>query len=278
MPAIQFGLALPFGTSRMAADLAQLAEQHGWDGCFLGDAIWCEDPLIALTAAAMTTTRIRLGTMVLAMPLRRPWHLASQSLAIDRLSQGRLILGLGSGAVWMGWQGFPDFPTDKKTRAEMLDESIDILTLLYQCKPFDFDGKHYHLMITRLDEKHYPPRPVQQPRIPLWVTGVIGYPKSMQRLLKCDGVFPEKIDAQGQHQDIQPEDIRQLRDYVQARRTLETPFEIVVEGKLGGMTPGQQQDKLLPLVEAGITWWVEGLWSEDQEQVEAHIRRGPAQR
>ena len=84
MPVLKFGLVLPYGTARFVAQLSQLAEQAGWDGCFLGDAIWCEDPMIALAAAAMTTQRIRLGTMVILMPLRRPWKLASESVALDR--------------------------------------------------------------------------------------------------------------------------------------------------------------------------------------------------
>src|SRR5512137_1727473 len=117
-----------------------MAEEAGWAGCFLGDYIWCEDPMIALAAAAMTTSRIRLGTMVVPVPLRRPWKLASESVALDQLSNGRLTLGLGAGAVWMGWQAFPDEVTDTKTRAEMLDETIDILDLLYQRKPFDYHG------------------------------------------------------------------------------------------------------------------------------------------
>jgi peptide deformylase len=110
---------------------------------------------------------------------------------LDHLN-GRLILGLGAGAVWMGWQGFPDEVTDTKIRAEMLDEGIEILTLLYQRRPFDYDGKHYHLKLTLLDEMHYPPKPVQQPRIPIWVPGIWPRMKSMRRLLKCDGLSPRR--------------------------------------------------------------------------------------
>ncbi len=128
--------------------------------------------MISLAAAAMSTKHIRLGTMIIPMPLRRPWKVASELVALDYLSDGRLILGLGAGAVWMGWQSFPDEVTDTRTRTEMLDESIDILTLLYQRKQFDYDGRHYHLKLSLLDEQHYPPKPLQQPRIPLWVVGI----------------------------------------------------------------------------------------------------------
>lgn len=71
MSLIKFGLALPYVSARKVAQLSQLAEESGWDGCFLGDAIWCEDPMIGLAAAAMTTRHIRLGTMITPMPLRR---------------------------------------------------------------------------------------------------------------------------------------------------------------------------------------------------------------
>jgi alkanesulfonate monooxygenase SsuD/methylene tetrahydromethanopterin reductase-like flavin-dependent oxidoreductase (luciferase family) len=66
-----------------------------------------------------------------------------------------------------GW--VPDEMTDTKTRAEMLGETIDILTLLYERRQFDYDGRHYHLKLTQLDTLYYPPKPIQFPRIPLWV-------------------------------------------------------------------------------------------------------------
>jgi hypothetical protein len=275
MMTMKFGLALPYNEVRIVARLAQLAEEAGWDRCFLGDAIWCEDPMIALAAAAMTTSRIRLGTMIIPVPLRRPWKIASESVALDRLSDGRLILGLGTGAVWMGWQSFPDEVTDSKARAEMLDETIDILTLLYQRKQFDYEGKHYHLKLSLMDEMYYPPKPIQQPRIPLWVPGIWPRQKSIQRILKCDGLLPEKISSDGKHETVTPQDVSQMKAFVNANRTLTTPFDIVASGKTVGLDKSQQKDELLPWLEAGATWWVEGLWEEPEETVTRHIRQGP---
>ncbi len=140
---MKFGLALPYNITTAVPRLAQEAEAAGWDGLFLGDAIWLEDPLIALTAAAMRTSRIRLGTLVIPTPLRRPWKIASEAVALDHLSDGRLILGLGAGAVWMGWHAFPDTVTETRARAQMLDETIDILTLLFAGKPFDYTGQPF---------------------------------------------------------------------------------------------------------------------------------------
>ena len=277
MTRLKFGLALPYVSAREVAELAQQAEEMDWDGCFLGDAIWCEDPMIGLAAAAMTTQRIRLGTMIIPMPLRRPWKVASESLALDRLSNGRLILGLGAGAVWMGWQSFPDEVTDKKARAEMLDESIDILTLLYQRKQFDYDGKHYHLKLTQMDLQYYPPKPVQQPRIPLWVTGLWPRKKSMQRVLRCDGVFVEKLGSDGKPQDVTPTDICEMKAYITANRTLTTPFDIVMSGRTSGLSQAQLQDQMSGWQEAGATWWVEAFFTESVEQARERIRQRPPQ-
>jgi hypothetical protein len=275
MPALKYGLTLPYNQPRGAGELARMAEAAGWDGVFVGDAVWTVDPLIQLAAAAMTTGRIRLGTMVLAMPLRRPWHLASESLGLDLLSNGRLTLGLGMGATWMGWQGFPDEVVDTKARAGMLDEAIDILTLMYQSKPFDFNGQHYHLKLTAVDAQHYPPKPVQQPRIPIWIPAIWPRKKSIQRVLKCDGVFLEKMDDSGKFVDVLPEDACAIRDYVAANRTLTTPFDIIHGGKTGGLDRAELQDRLLPWAEAGVTWWVEGLWDLSEEQVAQRILQGP---
>lgn len=272
---MKYGLALPYTTPRTVARLSQLAEESGWDGCFLGDAIWCEDPMISLAAAAMTTSRIRLGTMITPVPLRIPWKLASESVALDHLSDGRLILGLGAGAVWMGWQAFPDHVTDAISRAEMLDETIDILTLLYQRKQFDYDGKHYHLKLTQLDEMHYPPSPVQKPRIPLWCVGLWPRRKSMARVLKSDGLIAEKLGPEGKPRDITADDIREINAYLESNRTLSTPFEVVLNGKVADLDRPQLQDKLLPLIQAGATWWIEGLWDATEDIAARRIRRGP---
>jgi len=272
---MNYGVALPYSSARTIATLCQLAEAAGWDGCFTGDAIWCEDPMIGLAAAAMITDRIRLGTMITPVPLRKPWKLASESVALDHLCNGRLILGLATGATWMGWHAFPDEMTAARQRAEMLDETIDILTLLYQRRPFDYDGRHYQVKLTRLAEQYYPPKPQQQPRIPLWCVGIWPQMKSLQRALKCDGVIVEKQPLHGQEQSITPSDIAAIHTYIQDNRTATIPFDIIVVGKTAGWQPTQIEDTLSALAEAGATWWVEGLWDEPIEQVRQQIDNKP---
>jgi hypothetical protein len=175
----------------------------------------------------------------------------------------------------MGWQGFPDEVTDTKARAEMLDETIDILTLLYQRKQFDYEGKHHHLKLTLLDEVHYPPKPIQQPRIPIWAPAIWPRPKSMQRILKCDGLLPEKLSTDGKPEEVTPQDVSEMKAFVSANRTLTTPFDIVASGKTNGLDSAQQEDKISPWLEAGATWWIEALWDESEEGVTRRIRQGP---
>jgi len=271
---MKFGLALPYVDPLTAARYARRAEEAGWDGVFMGDAIWCLDPMIALTAAAMQTTRIRLGTMITPVPLRKPWKIASESLALDHASNGRLILGLGAGAVWMGWQGFPDEVTAKRPRAEMLDECIDLLTLFSKREPFDYEGKHFPVKLTLLDQQHYPPKPIQQPRIPIWVVGIWPRKKSMQRVLKCDGLLAQKMNSAGEFEPVMPQDVQDMHKFVIDNRTLTTPFDIIVEEQTLDWEKARIQGKLGQWQEVGATWWIEGLWEADETKVLARIDKG----
>jgi alkanesulfonate monooxygenase SsuD/methylene tetrahydromethanopterin reductase-like flavin-dependent oxidoreductase (luciferase family) len=270
------GVALPYLSALEIADLACLAEAHGWDGAFVGDAIWTVDPIVSLTAAAMRTQRIRLGVMVVPVPLRKPWKVASESAALDNLSGGRLTLALATGAVWMGWQAFPDEVTDTRARAQMLDETIDILAGLYAGEPFDFDGQHYHVKLTALDKQYYPPRPLQQPRIPLWVVAAWPRRKSMRRALKCDGVLPVKFGAGGQFEPLTPADLREVKTYIEANRRQEGPFDIVIEGSMAELQPAERRARLAEWQAAGATWWIEGLWGASFEEAAARIRERKA--
>ena len=271
--AIQSGIVLGYGSTRRTAELAHLAEECGWDGIFVGDAVWTEDPLIRLTAAAMTTTRIKLATMILAVPLRTPWMIASQALALDLLSEGRLILGLGTGATWMGWQAFPSLPTGQKIRAEMLDETIDILTGLFQRLQFDYPGKHFPLELSKLDTVHFPPPSRQQPRVPIWVPALLGHAQSMARAGRCDGFFPLRVDDTGKPLELAPQDL--TASAAIPRPAGAAPLDIIVEGQTGDLDPAQAREKLAAWAEAGMTWWVESTWGLEDEPLVARIRKGP---
>jgi alkanesulfonate monooxygenase SsuD/methylene tetrahydromethanopterin reductase-like flavin-dependent oxidoreductase (luciferase family) len=255
------------------AELAPLAEQAGWDGFFVWDPVWGVDPWVSLAAAAMRTSSIRLGTMITPVSRRRPWKLAGETATLDRLSNGRVILAVGLGAIDTGFIQFGEV-TDRKTRAELLDEGLEIIIGLWRGQPFHYAGKHYRVQETSF---YPPPPPVQQPRIPIWVVGAWPRQRSMRRALRYDGILPAKMNPEGGFSELLPADIQEIKAYIQQQRGESSPFDIVWEGK----TPGDDREKaasiVRPWAEAGVTWWIEAMWGEDSlEKVHLRIEQGPA--
>ncbi len=255
---MRYGFVLPWGDARIAADFAHAAEEVGWDGFFVWEPVWGIDAWVALTAAAMRTERIRLGTMLSPLSRMRPWKLASETATFDNLSNGRAILSVGLGHLPTGFEEFGEV-TDRKVRAELLDEGLDILTGLWRGQPFHYDGKHYK--IKEIDHSP-PPPPVQHPRIPIWVVGAWPRMKSMRRVLRYDGLLPTVSIAQGESRSARPEEIRDMKNFIDANRTEITPFDIIMDGE----TPGDNSKKAAAVVRAwadvGVTWWIETRWNE----------------
>src|SRR5919202_1834836 len=268
---VKYGFVLPSGDARTAAGLAQEAEAAGWDGFFVYDVVWGMDPWVMLAAVAMSTERMRIGTMLTPVSRRRPWKLAGETVTLDHLSDGRLILSVGLGATDTGFEEFGE-ETDRKIRAELLDEGLDILTGLWRGQPFNYSGKHYHV---RESNFMPPPPPVQSPRIPIWVVGLWPRPKSMRRVLRYDGLLPAMQNADGTFAEPTPDDIREMRAFVDERRAETTPFDIVVEGETPGDDPTRAGEIVRPLSEAGATWWLETKWLPPNEpaDVRARLRR-----
>ena len=274
---MKFGFVLPFGEARTAADYAYEAEQAGWDGFFVWEPVCGVDAWVSLSAAAMRTERIRLGTMLTPLSRMRPWKLASETATLDHLSGGRVILAVGLGAVDSGFAAFGEV-TDRKTRAELLDEGLEILTRLWSGKPFSFEGKHYQVDLKKITITAGLTPPVQQPRIPIWVVGAWPRWKSMQRALRYDGLLPNVMEANGRVRmgAPTPDEVRQMKAYVEVERGSETPFDIIVEGE----TPGEDKSRAAEIVgayeEAGATWWLESMWTETvTEKVLGRIHQGP---
>src|SRR3972149_2731750 len=135
---MKYGFVLPFGDARTAADLADAAEQAGWDVFLVWEPVWGVDAWVSLTAAAMQTERIRLGTMLTPLSRMRPWELASKAATLDQLSNGRVVLSVGLGAIDTGFEEFGEV-TDRKTRAELLDEGLEIITGLWNGQPVNYN-------------------------------------------------------------------------------------------------------------------------------------------
>lgn len=263
---MKFGFILPSGDARTAAGVAREAELAGWDGFFVWEPVWGIDAWISLTAAAMVTERIRLGTMLTPLSRMRPWELASKTVTLDHLSDGRVTLAVGLGAIDSGFAQFGE-QTDIRTRAELMDEGLDILTGLWKGQPFNYHGKHYTVRETSFFS---PPPPLQQPRIPVWVVGVWPRMKSMRRVLRYDGLV---------HQGG-AETLPDIRGWIEANRTASTPFEYVVEGETPGDDGAAQRAVVEPWEQAGATWYNESMWQvpDTRARLDAiltRVRQGP---
>jgi alkanesulfonate monooxygenase SsuD/methylene tetrahydromethanopterin reductase-like flavin-dependent oxidoreductase (luciferase family) len=275
---MQYGFIMPGGSVEDLLAMAQAAERAGWDGVFYWDGIYIEtvgpmyDPWAILAALAMRTERVRLGAVLTPLSRRRPWKVARETVTVDHLSQGRLILPVGLGALDDGGFGKVGEPTDRKTRAQLLDESLEILTGLWSGRPFSYHGRHY-----QVEEMTFLPPPVQSPRIPIWVVGAWPSTKSMGRALRYDGLLPAKVNPDGSTGEITPADIRDIKAHVAEQRTATTPFDIVWEGQTPGDDPAQAAEIVRPWAEAGATWWMESRWEYpvDVAAVRKRIEQGP---
>jgi alkanesulfonate monooxygenase SsuD/methylene tetrahydromethanopterin reductase-like flavin-dependent oxidoreductase (luciferase family) len=254
---MKYGLVFPRGDPGMAADFAHTAEEAGWDGFFVWEPVWGFDAWVTLAAAAMRTDRIRLGTMITPVSRMRPWELASKSVALDHLSKGRTIISVGLGALDNGFEAFGE-ETDRKTRAELLDEGLEILVGLWHGQPFSFKGKHYIIEETKF---YPPPPPVQQPRIPIWVVGAWPRKKSMLRALRYDGIIPTISDPGAGMRNPTPEEIPSIKKYAEAKRPSKKPFEIVVEGRSLPNDEARAREIVHPWAEAGATWYIATKWT-----------------
>jgi hypothetical protein len=275
---MKYGFVLPTNSkARIVANFACDAEAAGWDGFFVWEPVWGFDAWVSLTAAAMCTERIRLGTLLSPLSRIRPWKLASETVNLDHLSNGRVILSVGLGHIPTGFEKFGE-ATDRKIRAELLDEGLDILTGLWRGQQsFQYRGKHYH--VTKEEIETMPP-PIQQPRIPIWVVGAWSRRKSMQRVLRYDGLLPNVMDDNGRFRETQPQDIQAMKTFVEENRMETTPFDIISEGETPGDDPGNAATIVYKWAEAGATWWIESRWKEPRNEeglkaVHKRIMQGP---
>jgi alkanesulfonate monooxygenase SsuD/methylene tetrahydromethanopterin reductase-like flavin-dependent oxidoreductase (luciferase family) len=310
---VKYGIDLPnmggVGDPRLLAEIAREAEEAGWDGAFIFDSLYSPawdaqfpndppkrataDPWIALAAMAMRTERVRLGTMITPLSRRRPWNVARETVTLDHLSNGRLVLPVGLGSVDDGGYASVGEVLDRKTRAELLDESLAILAGLWSGEPFAFEGRHY-----KLDEMTFLPKPVQSPRIPVWVVSAWPRRKSARRALRWDGILPVTmsegavyqadparvglaIAEEGAFAEPGPETLAEIAELARRERPNNAPFDIVVEGFSSGSRREQAAATVQRYADAGATWWIEGVWSwlfqppQSVDRMRQRIRQGP---
>lgn len=304
---MKYGLDLPnmreCADPKLLAEIAKEAEDSGWDGVFIFDSLYSPDwvpgdgppptadPWISLAAMAAATSAVRLGPMIAPLSRHKPWKLARELVTLDHLSNGRMVLPVGLGFVGDGGYASVGEELDRKKRAEMLDEALEIITGLWSGKRYSFEGKHYHVK-----EMTFLPKPVQSPRIPIWAVGAWPRPKSMRRALRWDGVAPvvlgngadpapevvgRALADEGAYLAMTSEDVTDIAGYVKERRESGAPYDIVLEGWSSPSDGAKAAAKLAEFAEAGATWWVEAIWSwlylppHDIGRMRERIRQGP---
>ena len=278
-------------------DLGIAAERAGLDGYFLwdhlvhadsGDGPPVVDPWQVLAVVAARTSRIKLGTMITPVARRRPWKLAKEVTTLDLLSGGRVILGVGLGAPDSEFSLFGE-PTDKRHRAGLLDEGLDVLAGLCSGQSFSHEGRHFKVGPVR-----FSPSPVQRPRIPIWVGGILPSEGPLARTARrvarmppargpvaraarWDGFIPINPGRPGDRATVGQ--IAAVRDRIAGLREITADYDIAVWGELD--SAGQVAGLLSGYRDAGATWWVEspgygpGWLDAVRERLREPTGRGP---
>ena len=223
----------------LVADLAAEAERTGWDGVFVWDHVAYRppveavaDPWVVLAAIACRTARVRIGPMVTPLPRRRPVKLAREVATLDRLSGGRLVLGVGLGGDGSGELTATGEQLADRVRGAMLDEHLEVLRQAWTGEPVHHRGEHYVVDGLRLL-----PRPVAPAGPPVWVAARYGNAKPLRRAARHDGVFPVGVAT--------PDE---LAEVVAATGGPREGFDVAVGGP-----PGTSQEGFEA---AGATWWM----------------------
>lgn len=216
----------------------------------------------------MSTQHMRIGTTVTPLPRLKPWIVAKQIVTLDHVSNGRIILSVG-----LGGEETTDYArfgeaADPRVLAEKLDESLEIITGLWSGKPFSFSGKHYQIKKTV-----FLPSPVQKPRVPIWVGGFWPRVGPFMRAARWDGVIPLVLPERL----ARPSDIREIIAYIDRHRPGLNGFDIVEINWTTGGNKKSNAEKVSQYAEAGITWWLESLYTmqDSPERMLERVRRGP---
>ena len=238
---------------------------------FVWEPVWGIDAWVALTAVAMRTERIRLGTMLTPLPRRLPWELAGQVATLDNLSGGRVILPIGLGAPDDRWWLFEDDP-GRRMRAERMDEALDLMQALWSGEPVTLRRSALPRPARR--PACVPPPPVQRPRVPIWVVGAWPRPKSMRRAARLDGWLPAHIPKGLGDQEHDARGAAR-RDRVAARAARgrrARRWTATTSWPRARRRPTRRPRRAIvrPWIDAGATWWIDADWSDmDPDRVRA---------
>lgn len=264
----------PFADARLHGELAMDAEAAGWHGYFLWDHISMAstdpvvDPWIALTCVALNTERIQLGPLITPLARRRPAKLARETVSLDHLCGGRMVLGVGLGDIPQELDDLGE-TADPRARGAQLDEALQVLTALWSGEPITHAGPFYTVRGVALT-----PPPRQSPRIPVWVAGFWPRRAPFRRAARWDGMFAGVLGAGGDSPT--PNDLREMLAFVHTLRDPTQPFDVVVAGVTAGADLTTSRATVRPY-EGVATWWLEHIhqWRGSLEDMRQRIRQGP---
>ncbi|MDP1804031.1 MAG: LLM class flavin-dependent oxidoreductase, partial [Acidimicrobiales bacterium] len=145
---------------------ARLAESVGFDSCLITEHHQQADgyfpnPLMVSAGVARSTTTLKVGSCVALAPLYKPIRLTEDAALLDVISGGRLILGLGASYVS---EDLAAFGVDVSQRGALMEDTVRFLQEAWTHDNLDFDGEVFHFKNMRVT-----PKPVQQPRPPVWL-------------------------------------------------------------------------------------------------------------
>lgn len=273
---MKVGMVGSYGTAAQLLEMAEAADASGWDGFFTWDAIamgrmeiW--DPWVLLGAVAARTERIRLGALVFALARRRPWKVARESLTLDHLSNGRLVLPVGLGVLDdVGFSKVSGEVTAARERAERLDEALAILDHAWAGETFSYEGRHH-----TITGAQFLPRPVQRPRIPVWPVGGWPSPRSMARAARWDGVVLQRT---GSEEPLGPADVADAVAWLGEHREAGlTGYDVVIQDTLPD-DPSAAHDYAASFAAVGATWFIDSRWDRaaaTPERLLEIARQGP---
>lgn len=273
---MRFGFVATHGPVADMVALAHEADEHGWDGFFTWDALsiagtdgW--DPWALLAAAAVRTSRVRLGAMVFAPARHEPATLARQVQTVDHLSGGRVVLPVGLGVDDdVAYSGLGRVVSVRE-RAERLDDALEILDAAAAGGAVSVHGRR-----GVVDGVTFAPGTVQRPRVPIWVVGAWPSRRSLARAARWDGLVVQRLRSEA------PADADVVRGSLEVIGELREaegrtgPYDVVVSEALPE-DPAAAADRAAELAECGVTWWVHADWSEGTAMAEhlARVRLGP---
>jgi len=234
--------------------LGRAAEASGWDGLSVWDSTGVSmgtvapDPFLVLGAVAAVTERLRLILSVVALPRRRTQLVAQSAATLDRISGGRLVLGVGAGGDPGDFEAFgEDAPL--ADRVARMDAALTALDPWLRGEPAHLQAGGADVVMA--------PRPVQVPRPPIWLGGM--RPGALRRAARWDGWVAIATSEDGSSMSLSPAAFGEMVEGLQGERAAldrpAAPFDVAV---FGFSDPGGP-DLVRSYADRGATWWLESL-------------------